>query len=183
MKKTFTFLLIFILAFNFTGLAQTGIFMQITGALGESQSQFHRDWIDIEAFQAGGCATVTFTGGPGGPQPSNATTNDFTFTTNVEKTTTFFKSKMYTGTSITSVLVDFERLTGGNTSLIYYKIQMENAFVTSVTEAGTNADGKPVCNITLSPSKFKYTYRPININGTLGTAIIFGWDRLTNTTW
>ena len=184
MKKTLTYLLIFILAFNFTGLAQQNIFMQITDPSiisGESLSASHPNWIDIQAFQAGGCATVTFTGGPGGTQPSNPTTNDFTFTTFVNKTTAHFKTQMNTGSVIATVVVDFEINSGS--LLIFYKIQMENAYVTSVTEAGTDADGRPLCNITLSPSKFRYTYRPINANGSLGTAVIFGWDRLTNTAW
>ena len=154
--------------------------MQISGAQGESQSQTHLNWIDIKAFQAGGVNTVSFSGGF--PQAGIANTADFTFTTCVEKSTNYFKTKMYSGSNIATVVVDFENIIGGNTPLIYYKIEMETAFVTSVSEAGTDADGRPLCNITLSPSRFRYTYRPIN-NGTLGTAVIFAWNRQTNTTW
>lgn len=185
MKKTFTFLFIFILAVNITGLAQSGIFMQISDPSiipGESLSTSHPNWIDIQAFQGGGCATVTFSPGPGGTQPNDATTGDFTFTTLVNKTTAHFKTQMYTRSDIGSLVVEFERNIS-NSLLVYYKIQMENAYVTSVTEAGNNADGRPLCNITLSPRRFRYTYYPTGNNGPSPTNFVFGWDRTTTTIW
>ena len=90
---------------------------------------------------------------------------------------------MYTGSEIPSVVVDFETPDGTGTAVIYYKIEMANAFVTSVTEAGNDADGRPLCNITLTPRKFRYTYKPFNANGSLGTPVVFGWDRVTQTNW
>ncbi|MFZ4771533.1 MAG: Hcp family type VI secretion system effector [Ferruginibacter sp.] len=184
MKKTFTFLLIFILACNITGVVQAPtIFMQISdpGIIsGESLNSSHTNWIDIKAFQGGACAAVTISGA--GTQIGQPTTNDFTFTTLVNKTTAHFKNQMYTGSDIPTVFVDFT-IFDGSTDLVYYKIEMANAFVTSVTEAGTDADGKPLCNITLTPRKFRYTYKPIMANGSLGTPVIFGWDRVTLTNW
>lgn len=185
MKKTFTFLLIFILACNITGVAQLPtIFMQINdpGQInGESLSSTHTNWIDVQSFQGGAGAAVSITSG--GISAGRPTTSDFTFLLCVDKATAHLKTQMYLGSEIPSVVVDFERVDGASNVVTYYKIELANAYVTSVSEAGTNSDGKPLVSLSLAFRKFKYTYRPLTANGSLGTPIVFGWDNVLNVAW
>jgi type VI secretion system Hcp family effector len=185
MKKTFTFLLIFILACNIRSVAQLpNIFMQIndpTQINGESLSSTHTNWVDIKAIQGGASAPVSITSG--GVSTGRAQTGEFTFLLCVDKATAHLKTQMYTGSVIPSVVVDFERVDGSATLVTYYKVELVNAYVTSVSEAGNDADGKPLVSISLNSVKFKYTYRPLTANGSFGTPVVFGWDNVLNAAW
>lgn len=179
MRKVFT--IIIITAFSLPAFAQQKIFIQVTNIKGESQDANHKDWIDASAFSGGGSNIVSLSGS--GVATGKTSTQDFLFTICLDKSVNLLRNSMYKGQVISSVIVEFVVPNGGNTTVVS-KIEMQQVYVTSISEGGTTADNKNLVNISFVPTRFRHTYYPIDpTTGVVGTPIIFGWDILKNIPW
>ncbi len=183
MKKLFTILLFGVLLSSSTAVsAQVNILMKVMDPLqinGESLINNYVNWIELKAWQGGGCSDVLLSGG-GGSGAGIGKTDDFVFQLPEDKSTYYFKSQMYTGSPLQTIQIDFLVNTGGPSPLCAYRIEMVNAWVTAVRQTQNDADNRGTTNISLKPEKFRYTYWPVTPAGTLGTAVVFGWNMITN---
>jgi type VI protein secretion system component Hcp len=163
--------------------AQSQIYMRLNdgSVVGESTAQGFAGWTYINAFNAGSTSEVLIgAGGGGGMSP--AVTKCFTVSMIQDKAAYFLKSKMYTGSPLTHVQFDFTKSGGNGTVITYYRVLLEDVYVSAIEEATT--EGSIVTmNVSFTPQKFRYTYWPQNSAGTVGTPVIFGWDLNVNKSW
>lgn len=148
---------------------------------GESFNQQFPRWTEIIAFNAGSVSEITTTGG-GGQTIGRPETKCFTISMRQDKVAYYLKKEMYTGSNIASIQLDAVKTTGSPEPQTYYRLLMENVFVSAIEEA-TEEDGTSTMNVSFVPRRFRYTYWPQLINGNLGTPVIFGWDVATNQPW
>lgn len=179
-KKGAIFLFIVLLNCFVPVSAQTDMYMNVDPIRGESTNPAYLNWINIYGYNAGSNTPVSIGGAGGGA--GRTSTNDFTFSMCVDKSLNELKLKMYRGQQLPNVRIDFLRQ-GPTTQTVYYRIEFVNAFITKIEEAGTTNDGRPLCNISLTPSKFRYSYWPTIGGGNQGTPVIFGWDVAANIAW
>jgi type VI protein secretion system component Hcp len=137
------------------------------------------NWTEIAAFNAGSTAQSSVGGGGG---TGMASPKCFTISMQQDKMAYYLKKEMFIADALASIQVDFARFYAG-TPLVYYRVQMENVYVTAIEEASVAGD--PVTmNVSFVPEKFRYTYWPTNANGSLSTTpVIFGWNVSTMQQW
>ncbi len=149
---------------------------------GESILQGFANWTELTAFNAGSSTELPTWGGTGG-SAGIPTTKCFTISMKQDKMAYYLKKEMYSGSSLASVEINMLLQTGQTSMQAYYKVLMENVFVTLIEEAA-GEDGRVYMNVSFMPERFRYSYYPQNPqNGTLGTPVIFGWNQRTNSTW
>ena len=166
--------------------AQTDMYMKVMDPAqinGESTNSLFPNWINIYGYNAGSTTPVSIGGGAGGSGATgNTSTNVFTFAMCVDKSLYELKRQMYLGSPLQTVQIDFVRYNNTAAS-VYYRLQFENAFISKIEEAGTTADGRPLCNISLTPVKFRYTYWAPSTGGPAAATVVFGWDVAANVAW
>lgn len=182
----FSLFLICLVAGSVAANAQSSVYMKVMDPSqinGESVATLFPGWTEINEFNAGSSAQAPVFSGGGGAGPSLAVPKCFTISMYQDKMAYYLKKQMFIGSTLTSLEIDFTKISGGTGApLIYYKVQMENVYVTAIEEAG--AAGSPVTmNVSFVPQRFRYTYYPQLATGALGTPVIFGWDNTTNTQW
>lgn len=182
MKFTrFSFLLLCFVATSFAGAAQSNIYMRVLDPSqinGESVAAGFQNWTEITAFNAGATQPSNFTQGSG-----KADSKCFTISMSQDKMAYYLKRKLFLGSLLTSIQLDFTRTNSTNPAFIYYRVQMENVYVTAIEEAQIQGNPLITMNVSFLPAKFRYTYTPQNPNGTAGTPTIFGWDVIMNAPW
>ena len=183
MKFTrFSLLLLCFVASSFAGAAQS-IYMKVSDPSqinGESTAALFPNWTEITAFNAG--ATFQPPGSFGGGATGPAVPKCFTISMLQDKMAYYLKRKQFFGTTLASLQLDFTKSTQ-TASVIYYRVQMENVYITAVEEAASTSNSGITINVSFVPEKFRYTYWPQNSAGALGTPVIFGWNVTTNQTW
>lgn len=178
MKKLIILFAFFAIALP--SFSQIRAYVKPLGIEGESVDIDHPKWIEALATAGGECTEITF-GGPSGGTASRPTVKEFTFSFNLDKATNLLRKKLYEGVPITNMNIEYVRQGGGN-NLVFYKIYMEDVFVTSV-DNGWSEGSLPIVNVSFKPIKFRYSYYPLTPQGNLGPAVIFGWNLQTNTMW
>lgn len=149
---------------------------------GQSLLQGYVNWTELTAFNAGSSATPPTWAGPGGGA-GMPVTKCFTISMPQDKIAYYLKKEMYTGSSLASVEINMLLQSGQQSMESYYKVLMENVFVTLIEEAAGD-DGRVYMNVSFTPERFRYTYYPQNSStGALGTPVIFGWNQRTNQNW
>jgi len=100
----------------------------------------------------------------------------------LDKTSPEFLAKVFEG-SITSatapVTISFEKPVGEGGTIQYYKVELYEVAVTSVTQNDNQADIVTE-TIQLEAGRFRFTYTPQNVEGSGGNPVIFGYDCLRN---
>ncbi len=162
--------------------AQGDIFMRLEGGgvQGESTVTNYVGWTEVNSFNGGSTAAVSTGGGGGGAAP--AVTKCFTVSILQDKASYHLKRKMYLGSPLINVQLDFLRQNGAGGAIVYYRLFMENVYVTAIEEAVTD-DAGILMNISFTPQRFRYSYFFQNPNGSPAPPSIFGWDTFQNTTW
>lgn len=160
--------------------AQQDIFINVANIKGESFDAKHKEWIDASAFSGEASTTVSL-GGAGGAGAGKASTRDFSFTICLDKSVNLLRAALYKGIRITSVNVEFVK--PGATPFLYSKLLMEDVFVTSIAEGGTNAEGKNLVNISFSCTRYRSSYYVQNAGGAAVAPVVFGWDIAQNVAW
>lgn len=179
----YALLLAILLAATVTTTAQRIVMkvMDPSQVPGEALMQGFTNWSEVLAVNAGASSGAVSWGGPGG-SVAPPTTKCFTISMMQDKMVYYLKREMYTGSTLTSVEINALKETGQPSPQSYYRVLMENVYVTMVEEA-LNEDGMSVVNISFVPERFRYTYYPQTQTGALGTPVVFGWNQRTNQIW
>ncbi len=148
---------------------------------GESLYQGFANWTELTAFNGGSSTELPSWSGPGGGA-GIPTTKCFTISMVQDKMAYYLKKEMYTGSALTSIEINMLLQSGQGAQQAYYKVLLENVFVTMIEEAAGD-DGRVYMNVSFMPERFRYTYYPQTSAGTLGTPVIFGWNQRTNQPW
>lgn len=169
----FSLLLIYLFAGALSASAQSYMKVMDPNQInGESRNSAFINWTAISGFNGGSAVE--------GSDPT--VTKCFTISMRQDKMAYYLKKEMYTGSSLTSVQLDFVKDVGLPSPATYYRLLMENVYVTAIEEA-LDDDGSIIMNVSFTPQRFRYTHWPQNPNGGLGTPVTFGWDVSTQQQW
>jgi type VI secretion system secreted protein Hcp len=154
----------------------TDLFLNFPGVAGESTNSRHRGEIDLKAFTTSASNTGTNTGGGGGGV-GKVVCGQVTVVKSIDRASPQLLGRMFSGAYTPGpVTVTFEK-TSGESLLDFYKVDLFNVQVTSVTQNDSETDIIRE-TVTMRATRFVYTYRPQNPTGGLGSPVTTGWDCL-----
>ena len=119
--------------------------------------------------------SATFTGA------GKATFEDFTFTKWIDKSTPKLMEACATGVVIPSAELVVRKPSGDGFGLEYIRILLLNVIVGSVSSGGSSGEDRATEVISVRFSAFRFTYTPVNPDGSIGTPVVFGWNISENT--
>jgi type VI secretion system secreted protein Hcp len=146
-------------------------FLKIEGIPGESTDKAHKDQIDLESFSWGETNAGQMSGG--GLGAGKVSFQDFHFTAMASKASPKIAYHCASGKHITKAEIIARKQ--GEKQVDFYVITLEDVVVTSYQASG-HGIGIPTESFSLMPSKFKWKYSPQKGDGSLDTAVEFGWD-------
>ena len=154
-----------------TAQAAGDIFIKIPGIPGESVVKNHVGEIDAIGFSS----NATIAGAPGGGGAGKvAVCGQVTFTKLIDKASPLLLGALFRGIHIPTASLVFER--PGASTFDFYKIDLMDFIVTSVTQTDPQASNVVTETVVLQAEKFAYTYTPQTAKGTPGTPVTFGFD-------
>jgi type VI secretion system secreted protein Hcp len=155
------------------------IFLKIDGVTGESKASGHVGEIEVFSFSLGASNPSSVAYGHG----SGAGKVDIS-SLSIQKQVDNASAKLFqtcasgkhfgTGTLVV-------REAGGDKPVEYYKLEMAECFIDSVSWGGSAGGGKPSESVAISFSSLKITYFPQNEDGSQGTQQQGSWDIKKNT--
>jgi type VI secretion system secreted protein Hcp len=153
------------------------IFAKIGDIKGESQDDKHKDEIDVLSYSWGvsQAATMAFGGGAGA---GKAQFSDFTFTTNVNKSSPLLFKACATGEHIKEATISVRKK--GETPQDYLILKMTDVMISSYNAAGSSGGDRPTESINMAFAKIEFTYKTQNRDGGLGESFTAGWDLKAN---
>lgn len=156
--------------------AATVYFLQIDSIKGESTDKNHKDWIDINSF-SWGISNSGSVGSGGGGSSGKAIFAPLSWTQQLDKSVPFLFLAVASGTHIKNATLDVQQA-GAKSSGVFFQMSFDDVIMTSLSISG--AGDVPGVNATLNSSKITMTYRPQKADGSLGSAVIGGWDLKKN---
>jgi type VI secretion system secreted protein Hcp len=156
------------------------MFLKLDGIPGESTDDKHRDQIVLESFSWGESNIGAHVAASGaGAGAGKVSMQDFHFTARVSKASPtlmlYCASGKHIPTGQMSVSQAGENRSGGD--FLFYKFT--NLLVSSLSQAG-DVNDRPLDSVSLAFAKVNVEYKPQKSDGSLGTAVTFGWDLKTN---
>lgn len=107
-----------------------------------------------------------------------------TVTKQLDRSSPDFLGKVFEGSRTSAsvpVTITFEKSTGADAGAFqYYKVQLFEVAVTSVTQAGAQGGDTVSESVSLEAARFRFTFTPQNSDGSAGAPVVFGWDCLAN---
>lgn len=67
----------------------------------------------------------------------------------------------------------------GETTREFFKLEMKNTFIETISQQGTNGD-QPIVNILFRPSSIRLTTNYLNADGSTSDPIVFQWNLVAN---
>jgi Hemolysin-coregulated protein (uncharacterized) len=175
MRKLILLLLAVTGAFFTMELSAQSIFLNVDGIEGESTVRGFEKQVEVQSYSnsAAGCQDVSTSGGSRATG-CKITSSGLQFSMNLSKATNGFRERLYTGKIIPKVKVSFVKR--GETSLVFYTIELTNVRVTALSESGSAGDANPNVFIELSPATALWSYYMQNAAGVPTLTNQFGWD-------
>ena len=156
------------------------IFLNLGVIKGESQDEKFKGQIDLlsytQSFRNSGSVTTG-----GGAGAGKVTCGAVTVLKNIDAASPHLIEYVATGKHIPTGVLSFRSASGKDTNAPYYTVTLTDILVSGIDQTDNPDPGKIVEKVTLSAVKFKFDYRPQNADGSLGTAVEFGFDCRTNT--
>lgn len=159
--------------------AAVDMFLLLDGIQGETQDDKYSKTggIDVLAWSEGlSQSGSTHLGGSAGAGKSSV--QDLSLTKYLDSSSPALRLLVANGRTIdTATLI--VRKAGGN-QLEYFRIDLKNIIVSSVSSGGSGGEDRLTENVTLNFSEVTWTYTPQNNDGSAGTPITVGWDIFEN---
>ena len=159
--------------------AAVDMFLLLDGIRGETQDDSYNKegGIDVLAWSEGlSQSGTTHTGAGGGAGISRV--QDLSITKYMDSSSPALRLLVANGRRIeTATLV--VRKAGGN-QFEYFRIDLKNIIVTSVSAGGSGGEDRLTENVSLNFSEVTWTYTPTDERGAQGTPISVGWDIAEN---
>jgi type VI secretion system secreted protein Hcp len=137
------------------------------GVNGESEDSDHKKWIDLDSVHWGASQPAAIRGG--GVAAGKASFHDLTCVAKIDCAYPDVLEKCAKGTHFDSVELHAVK-SGGESKLVYLKIELNEALVTAVDINGASGADVMV-SYTFQGSKLKTTYTPQTKSGGGGAAI------------
>ena len=170
------------------------IFLKIDGVTGESKANGHAGEIEVFSFSLGASNPSSVAYGHGSGAGKGAFVDKVLAATgagkvdisslSIQKQVDNASAKLFQNCASgkhfgTGTLV--VREAGGDKPVEYYKLEMAECFIDSVSWGGSAGGGKPSESVAMSFSSLKITYFPQNEDGSQGTQQQGSWDIKKNT--
>jgi len=150
------------------------MFLKLADIPGESIDATHKDEIQVLAWSWGISQSGSMHAGPGGGA-GKANVQDLSFTKYMDKSSPNLAFHCCKGTHFGNALLTV-RKAGGN-PLEYYKLEITEVLITSISTGGSGGEDRLTENITLNFAKWKVTYQPQDAKGAkLGGEVIQQYD-------
>lgn len=155
------------------------VFLDITGAPGESQDNTRADTIDVLSWSWGMTQSGTTHLGPGAGSGKVAVA-DISFTKYVDKATPVLMKHCASGKHLENATL-YVYKAAGDSPLEYFKLEMETVLVSSY-QTGGGGDGldRIVESVSLNFRTFKVTYTQQDATGAAAGSVPIGWDIAKN---
>lgn len=161
--------------FSFTGSAQIALRIESPNITGELTNSPFKDQIEITSFRQGFSIPITVGGGSGGTQVGAPKLEDVVITKPLDRSSPELFLRSHQGTAFGKMTFSFHRPASG-TNQTYYQIQLEEVFVTSLSQ--TSGGDRPTETFALNYAKIKWTYN-FTSNG-VPLSLTRGWNYQTN---
>jgi type VI protein secretion system component Hcp len=146
-----------------------------TSIVGDSTNAHHLGEVALTSYSQNASNPVNLT-----KKGDTALCGQITIMKQIDQSSPAFLGKVLTG-SVSSatvpVTITFEK--SAAVAFQFYKVELYQVAVTSITQSDSQADTVNE-TIMLEAGKFRYTFTPQNIDGTIGVPVTFGWDCLAN---
>ena len=161
--------------------AAVDMFLLLDGIQGETQDDKYSKTggIDVLAWSEGlSQPGSTHLGGSASASAGKSSVQDLSLTKYLDSSSPALRLLVANGRTIdTATLI--VRKAGGN-QLEYFRIDLKNIIVSSVSSGGSGGEDRLTENVTLNFSEVTWTYTPQNNDGSAGTPITVGWDIFEN---
>jgi type VI secretion system secreted protein Hcp len=154
------------------------IFLKLQGVDGESTDDKHKGEIEILSYSQAFKSTLAAPGGGGGGT-GKASCGAVTVVKEIDRSSPVLISSVVAGKHIGKATITF-RTVGGDNPLEYYTVVLNDVVVTEIEQQDAADPGRIMERVVLAPSKFEFSYRPVNAKGGLGAAVTAGWDCVAN---
>jgi type VI secretion system secreted protein Hcp len=153
-------------------------FLKLDGIDGESQDKTHKGDIDLHSWSWGatnqGSSSLLGGGGAG-----KVSMQDFNFTMPHNNASPKLMLACASGEHIKKAVLVCRKQ--GKDQQEFLKIVLSDVLVSSYQTGGSAGEGSiPLDQVSINFSKIEHTYKPQKADGTLGAAVITGWDTKQN---
>jgi len=152
-------------------------FLKLDTITGESTDKGHTGQIEIDSFSWGAENPTTVGSGTSGAGAGKVKFGTMNFSTAVSKASPALYSAMCTGSHLATGVLSVRK--AGGTQLDYLTYSMAVIFVTS-QQISSGANGAVIEHYSLAFGKMTESYMPQNADGSLGSAVVNGWDVTVN---
>lgn len=142
--------------------ALADIFVELQGIKGEVVNQKFKDQIQALSYTQS-FRNLTPSGSGGGGGAGKVVCGDITLLKNIDKASPEIIRHVVTGKHIQTGKISFTSATGTNTT--YYTVTLSDVLLTSIDQTDQNDSARIVERVTLSSSKFDFTYTVVNAKG------------------
>ncbi len=147
--------------------------LEIDGIKGESADHKHKETIEVSSF-SWGMSNAGSMGSGGGGGVHKASFQDLHFTTHVNKSSPVLALSCASGKHIVKATLFVRK--AGEDPQDYYKIIMEDVFVSSWQSGGSSGGDLPSDQFSLNYAKIEFDYCVQTAKGKLDPPIIFKYD-------
>lgn len=156
-------------------------FIKFDGIKGESADAKHKDEIDVESWSWGETHPGTAASGGGGGA-GKVSMQDFHFVMRLNRASPGLMKACATGQHIKTATLTARKAGKGQQDYLTFKFQ--DVLVSSFQTGGSEDSAfLPTDQVSLSFAKLEVEYKPEKADGSLGSAIRFGYDLKTNKTF
>lgn len=156
------------------------IFIKIGDIKGESQDKAHKDEIEVLNWSWDMVQSGNMHVGSGGGA-GKVEIRDLSFTKYIDKATPNLMMLCSSGKHIDKVKLTM-RKAGGESSVEYLVINLEEVMVTSLSTGGSGSDDRSTERVTLNFAQVLVDYQPQKADGTKeGGPVKYGWNIRSNT--
>jgi type VI secretion system secreted protein Hcp len=154
------------------------IYLKVDGAPGTSVAKGHDKEIELESYSFGGSQLSNQAYG-GGAGAGKVSFQDFHFTAKVGEESPNMFLFMCSGKHIDKVVLSAEKA-GGDASVKFIEITLEDCFMTSFSMADSSGGPDPSGSYSLNFSKAKFKYTGQSDKGANAAGKETGWDAKKN---
>lgn len=159
--------------------AAVDMFLLLDGIRGETQDNSYNKegGIDVLAWSEGlSQSGTTHQGGAGGAGRSSV--QDLSITKYMDSSSPALRLLVANGQNIDTATLIVRK--SGQNQLEYFRIDLKNIIVTSVSAGGSGGEDRLTENVSLNFSEVTWTYTPSDTNGNALTPISVGWNIAEN---
>jgi type VI secretion system secreted protein Hcp len=157
----------------------TDFFLKLDGIKGDSTDAAHPGEIDIESFSWGETNATSIGSATSGAGSGKVKFDELSFTTRVSGASPQLALMCASGAHADTAVLTVRKAGGKQED--YYKITFKTVFLTHYRSVGAPVtDVIPRDEITFVFGEFTIEYRPQKKDGTLGPAVLNGWNQIMN---